>query len=487
MRRRGITRRRLALVGAMCALGIGASPAVAEDAADSSAAVSPAEALARLAMLEVREAMGGLFPRADEEAQAREAHDLASALPDGVARLRLVAVTGRLLDASEDPPVERTCIETLAVLGEPAGFAYLRRFFTSSRMEAVRAAARTGSEEVVRPLRDLVDPEEPILAAEALAALAEVGRHSRARVAVLDALLDVLGSQADSSLEEGAGHGSLSGPLVRALGAVTGRDLKTEAEWRALVAKTTETELLASSPPPPAEPVEPASPALRAEVDAWAARARAHEVGRDGAALRADLEAMRDLAAKVADPGLRVPLAELVGSLLEGSGDRRTRLAAVVALGALRTPSAGRFLATFLETDRSDADVDTAAHAIAATARIRPPEAVPLLLAAVDQAGTKVAVQALLALGVYAREPGGAKVLVDLVDVVRRHRDDQPAVGRPPPCSPWPEGELARYQTLSALLTERLNLWTGRDVPRPSAWYALVDAHRDDPKALFLR
>jgi hypothetical protein len=182
-----------------------------------------------------------------------------------------------------------------------------------------------------------------------------------------------------------------------------------------------------------------------------------------------------------------VPLTELLGTLMEGSHDPLTQRAGILALGALGSPGGFRFLLPFVEPRRPE-QVPVVLAVVEAAARMKAREAVPYLLAAVDEEETPVAAAALTALAPFAgsSRPGG-QVVVDVADAVRRHHDDEPDATRPPPCIPGFERERTRYQTLSALLVERLNLWTGRDVARPSGWYALVDENRDHPEALFLR
>ena len=493
MRRRGITARGFALAGALLTAGFAARPAPAGEPS-SEAAPDAADAQVRLTTLELHAAMSRLFGGRDVRADAEEAHTIAPMLGDSASKVRLTKVTGRILDATRTPDLERTCIETLAVLGEPAGFAYLRRFLFPPFVDAIRAAGKIGSPEAAFRLFHFVARGEPGLAVEALGALGELGRRENAREAVLSGLLNVLLASTTVRVQAGSSpvprvpprgrQGPFFEALVRALNAVTGRDLATEADWVTLVAGTPREDLVLKSVSSAPEVTVAASPALRAEVDAWVARARAH--ANDADTLRADLEAMAALAGRIEDPGLRIPLSEVVGELLESTEDPETQRAGIVALGSLRSPGSFARLRRFLEADVTASNLDTRLAAIDATARTRTPAAVPYLLAVVDGESARVATRALVALGAYVREPGGEALALRVVDLVRNHGDDQPAGSRPPPCVPGPD-DRSRYQMVAAAMTERLNLWTGRDLPNPKAWYALVDAHREDPKALFLR
>ena len=119
-------------------------------------------------------------------------------------------------------------------------------------------------------------------------------------------------------------------------------------------------------------------------------------------------------------------------------------------------------------------------------ARMRATQALPRLFEFVDREQASVASQALRAIFVLVRERDArAQALVDLADLVRRHRSDEPSTARPPPCSPW-FGEYSRYQVLSRLLVEEFNRITGREVGGPEGMYAVIDDLRSEPPKLFV-
>jgi HEAT repeat protein len=466
-----------------------ARAAVAEDPP----AADPA---AQVADLEARVAKDAAAK--DEGALAKDAAatlETATRTGEPGLRTRLVAVAGRILDASAAEATQQAAIQALGRLLDSAGFDPLRRFLGTPTLDGIHALGKIRSDDSVGILLAIVDrARDPVTVVVAMQALAGFGDNKGVRARIVAELVASVrkhrpmpGYRRPLPAPPSERYEGIAGEMAATLNRLTRQNVASPEDWFDLAEKyKANLEALFAKPPATAPAVVKASPAV---VEAVEALERESAVSTAASDLRA-IESAVAIAGATLDPAMRTRLADVVGKILGRAPSEDLDHVAVRALGEIGDPQSFRFLRPRFHAWEGSNGLQL--EAIAAAGAIRSPRAVPLLLALVENGDTATAVAALKALASFRRDPEvRQKVVLGIVAVVQGLRADPSIVPRPPPCIPWPEGDLyERYaehrRTIASEMTTVLNAMTGRDLASSGAWYDLVEEHRENPAALFL-
>jgi hypothetical protein len=204
-------------------------------------------------------------------------------------------------------------------------------------------------------------------------------------------------------------------------------------------------------------------------------------------ALAADVKTVVDLSSRSADPSFKTRLADAVGTILGGTSSEPVLHSAVGALGVIADPQGFRFIRGFIAHWGEGDDQSLMLEALDAASKIKSDESVPMLMAMVRDGDPMIAVASLKAFSTFGRNKATReKIVLGLIAAVRDAESGPPGNPRPPPCIPWPEGGRSRFDTLTPTLTDTLNAMTGRDEAGSDAWFALVEASKDDLSGIFL-